>query len=74
MLAWGIDDIENSLDTTPFRDAYLAPFTQRYGGDLVRASDLAIRLGWACRAVNGHVPGDLEPTYARLRMFLDGRP
>ena len=74
MLAWGIDDIENSVDTTPFRDSYLAPFTARYGGDLVKASDVAIRLGWACRAVNGHVPGEPEATQARLRMFLDGRP
>jgi len=35
---------------------------------------VALRLGWVCRAVNGHVPGDEERTFTRLRMFLDGRP
>ncbi|HYO32725.1 MAG TPA: hypothetical protein VES21_07740 [Nocardioidaceae bacterium] len=74
MLAWGLDDVENSVDTAPYRDAYLAPFSEAYGGDMVKASDLAVRLGWACRAVNGHVPGEPEATQARLRMFLDGRP
>jgi hypothetical protein len=33
-----------------------------------------MRLGWACRAVNGHVPGDERGTVTRLRMFLDGTP
>ncbi|WP_162906958.1 phosphotransferase [Allorhizocola rhizosphaerae] len=74
MLAWGLDDVANSVDTAPFRDAYLAPFAERFGGDLVAAAKLALRLGWACRAVNGHVPGDDQRTFARLRMFLDGTP
>jgi hypothetical protein len=74
VLAWGPDDIENSVDIAPFRDAYLAPYRQRFDGDLVAATTVALRLGWVCRAVNGHVDGDEERTVTRLRMFLDGRP
>jgi hypothetical protein len=74
VLAWGLDDVENSVDTTPFRDAYLAPYRDRYDGDLDAACALAIRLGWACRAVNGHVPGENAATAARLGMFLEGSP
>ena len=73
VLAWGLDDVEDSVDTAPFRDAYLAPFAERYDGDLVGAGRLAMRLGWACRAVNGHVPGEDKATVTRLRMFVDGR-
>jgi hypothetical protein len=73
-IAWGVDDVENSEDTEPYLQAYLAPYAERYDGDLVAASRLATRLGWACRAVNGHVPSDKEHTLTRLRMFLDGRP
>jgi hypothetical protein len=73
VIAWGLDDVENSADTRPFRDAYLAPYRQRYDGDLVAACDLALRLGWACRAVNGHIPGDNDKTITRLKMFVDGR-
>jgi hypothetical protein len=74
VLAWGLDDVENAVDTAPFRDAYLRPYAQRFGGDLVGATRLALRLGWVCRAVNGHVPGQDRQTGTRLRMFLDGRP
>jgi hypothetical protein len=73
VLAWGLDDVENSVDTAPFRDAYLAPYAERFDGDLVAATRVALRLGWACRAINGQVPGDDQRTLARLRMFLDGR-
>jgi hypothetical protein len=73
VLAWGLDDVEKSVDTTPYRDAYLAPFRRRHTGDLATACDLALRLGWACRAVNGHVAEDLGATLTRLRMFVDGR-
>ena len=72
VLGWGLDDVEGSVDTTPFRDAYLAPFRERYPGDLVAACDVALRLGWACRAVNGHVHEDPDATVNRLAMFLDG--
>ena len=70
VLSWGFEDIQDSLDVTSFRDAYLEPFQERYRGDLVRASTVARRLGWVCRAVNGHVPGDDDKTLTRLRMFL----
>jgi hypothetical protein len=76
-ISWGLDDVENSVDVTPFRDAYLAPYAERYPhlspDDLREACRLAMRLGWACRALNGHVPGHLDYTLARLRMFVDGR-
>jgi hypothetical protein len=72
-IAWGFDDVEDSVDTTPCRDAYLEPFRAVYDADLIAASELAPRLGWACRAVNGHVRGEDKATRARLRMFLDGR-
>jgi hypothetical protein len=74
VIAWGLDDEENSEDIAPYRDAYLRPFAGRYDGDLVAAATTAMRLGWAARAVNGHIPGDDKPTLTRLRMFLDGRP
>jgi len=75
VIAWGLDDEENSVDTTPFLEAYLAPYAAAYPHvDLVAAARTAIRLGWAARAVNGHVPGDDDHTNTRLRMFLDGTP
>lgn len=74
VLSWGLDDVENSADIGPFRDSYLAPFRTRFDRDLVAAVKVALRLGWVCRAVNGHVPGDEARTFTRLRMFLDGRP
>ena len=72
VIAWGVDDVQNSEDTEPYLHAYLAPYAEQYDGDLVAASRLATRLGWACRAVNDHVPGD--NTFTLLRMFLHGRP
>lgn len=71
-LSWGLDDEENSCDIAPFRDAYLEAFATSRDVDLIGAVDAALRLGWAARAVNGHVPGDEDRTHARLRMFLDG--
>ncbi len=73
VLAWGLDDVENSVDTGPFRDAYLAPFVAAYGARVAAAVEPALRLGWVCRAINGHVPGDDAATLRRLHMFLDGR-
>ncbi|MQW74708.1 phosphotransferase [Nocardioides sp. dk4132] len=76
-VAWGVDDVEGSVDIAPFRDAYLAPWAEALPGtDLVAVTDAALRLGWAARAVNGHVaadPDDTERTLTRLQMFLDGR-
>jgi Phosphotransferase enzyme family len=76
VIVWGVDDEEDSEDLAPFVTSYLAPWQERYGAgrDLVAAVEVARRLGWACRAVNGHVPGDDDHTRTRLRMFLDGRP
>ncbi|MFI6822724.1 aminoglycoside phosphotransferase family protein [Micromonospora sp. NPDC050187] len=73
-VAWGLEDVQDSVDIAPFRDAYLRPYAERFAGDLVAAVRVALRLGWVCRAVNGHVPGDDRQTVVRLRMFLDGRP
>jgi hypothetical protein len=76
VLAWGLDDVQGSVDVAPFRDAYLAPFASvAPSSDLVAACAIAMRLGWVCRAVNTHFGGsEVADTYARLRMFLDGRP
>jgi len=47
---------------------------RRRKGTLGAIERLAVNLtGWACRAVNGHVPGEDKATSARLRMFVDGR-
>jgi hypothetical protein len=73
VIAWGVDDVEGSVDIAPYRDAYLRPFTEEYGGDLVPAVDAALRLGWVCRTVNGYLPDDGPGLSTRLRMFLDGR-
>lgn len=76
VLAWGLDDIQGSVDVGPFRDAYLEPFTLlAEGADLNAACATALRLGWVCRAVNCHLSGlEAARTHGRLRMFLDGRP
>jgi hypothetical protein len=76
VIAWGVDDVQGSVDVAPFRDAYLRPFADLAGtAELVSACSSAERLGWVCRAVNGHLTGS-EPaeTRTRLRMFLDGHP
>ena len=70
-LAWGLDDVEGSVDVLPFRDAYLDPFGT--AEELAAAAEIARRLGWACRAVNAHGADSPADTEARLRMFLDGR-
>jgi hypothetical protein len=74
VIAWGREDVQNSVDTGPYRDAYLAPFAAgREKSGLREAFGLALRLGWMCRAVNAHSMGaDPGPTWTRLRMFLDG--
>jgi hypothetical protein len=75
-LAWGLDDIQGSVEVGPFRDAYLEPFTPlAEGASLNAACATALRLGWVCRAVNCHLSGSgATQTHERLRMFLDGRP
>lgn len=55
VLRWGLDDIEDSVDIAPFRDAYLEPF-ERYAtrAELVEATSVAFRLGWLSRALSNH--------------------
>ena len=77
VIAWGVDDEEGSEDLEPYLAAYLRPYAERYPlteADLREAAAVAMRLGWICRAVNGHLPQDPGQTHTRLRMFLDGRP
>jgi hypothetical protein len=76
VLAWGLDDVQGSVDVRPYRDAYLAPYAQDFDRrDLETAAGIAMRLGWICRAVNGGAgESDSASTRTRLRMFLDGHP
>jgi hypothetical protein len=72
VVAWGLDDMENAVDIEPLIDRYL----RRYEPDRPELRDafpLALRLGWACRAVNSTTLEDPESTRTRLRMFLDGK-
>ena len=74
VIAWGVDDVQGSEPTDPFRDAYLEPFRDRTTSDVVALSEIARRLGWLCRAINSRLsqPSD-ESTRLRLGMFLDGQ-
>jgi hypothetical protein len=74
VIAWGVDDEEDSEDFEPHLAAYLGPYRERYDGDLREAARLAMRLGWVCRAVNGALPQDHSSTHVRLKMFLEGKP
>jgi hypothetical protein len=77
VISWGVDDEEDSEDLEPHLTAYLGPYADHYGRDLDELREvarLAMRLGWVCRAVNGHLPQDPGSTHTRLKMFLDGKP
>ena len=85
VLAWGLDDVEGSMDVMPFRDAYLVPFAHLASRpELERACAIALRLGWISRALGYHMTpwvndpaatDDLRTAVARmLRMFLQGDP
>ena len=76
VVAWGPDDVEGSVDVRPFRDAYLEGFAHLASREeLLAACALALRLGWVCRAVNGHEHADdRAQTWTRLRMAFDGHP
>lgn len=81
VIAWGLDDVRNSVDVAPFADAYLEPFTS-YGRprELRAALAAARRLGWICRALTAQRwASALDPPVrdehldgvgVRLRMFL----
>ena len=76
VIAWGPDDVEGSVDVGAFRDAYLAGFAHLASrDDLLAACAIALRLGWVCRAVNGHEHGDdVAQAWTRLRMAFEGHP
>ncbi|MCF6378909.1 aminoglycoside phosphotransferase family protein [Nocardioides KLBMP 9356] len=77
VIAWGVEDVEDSEDLGPHLTAYLEPYAARYGTTVAHlrgAAEIAMRLGWVCRAVNGHLPQDPDRTRVRLKMFLDGKP
>ena len=77
VIAWGVDDVQDSEDLRPHLAAYLGPYAARYGTTVAHlrgAAAIAMRLGWVCRAVNGALPQDPERTHVRLKMFLDGKP
>jgi hypothetical protein len=83
VLSWGLDDVENSVDIAPLRDAYLRPF-ERFGSADQREAGFAIalRLGWICRSLDyqatrqslgpEHAEEYGEAVAVRLRMFLEG--
>lgn len=75
VIGWGVDDEEGSEDTAPYLRSYLevwAEATGRTVADLEPVAAAARVAGWACRVVNGHVPGDDGPTRTRLGMLLAG--
>jgi aminoglycoside phosphotransferase (APT) family kinase protein len=66
VIAWGIDDVENSAHLGPFRDAYLEPFTAFAAKhELDAALDAALRLGWVCRALTVEMYGSTLTGAAR---------
>ncbi len=82
-LAWGLDDVEGSEDIAPYRDAYVEPFRGFAAwSELQTAHEIALRLGWICRALNWHrfasgLPAPhreehLQGVGLRLRMLLAG--
>ena len=84
-LAWGLDDVEGSVDVAPFRDAYLRPFASFAGREELEAAyATALRLGWICRALNvRRFAVALDPqnreewvqrVRLRLQMFLGSSP
>ena len=76
-LSWGLDDVEGSVDVSPFREAYLRPFAAYASRDELEAAHAAaLRLGWICRALNVHMfgvsvdPVDREEWLERVRLRL----
>ena len=66
VIAWGVDDVEDSADLRPYRDAYLEPFTAFASKpELDAALDAALRLGWVCRALTVEMYGSTLSGEAR---------
>jgi hypothetical protein len=83
VLAWGLDDVADSADVTPFRDAYLAPFaTVADPAELTAGLAIALRLGWLSRVLDQQAIGEAhrgvgeyrEAIAVRLRLFQVGLP
>jgi len=75
VIGWGLDDVEGSEDVRPYQRSYLEVWAEHLGrtvADLEEPARAARLLGWACRVVNGHVPGDPEPTRTRAGMLVSG--
>lgn len=69
VLSFGLDDVQGSVDVTPFLEAYLEPFGSE--AELRSAASIALELGWICRAVNAWHGGATVPeTQERLGMFF----
>ena len=74
VIAWGVDDVEDSEDLEPHLAAYLAPLRGALrrrpprGGPARDAAGLGLPRGQRCAAAG---PGR---TRTRLKMFLDGKP
>ena len=79
VIAWGVDDVQGSVDVAPYAAAYLEPFTG-FGShaELREALRVALRLGWICRVVNlcrsagGGTDYALDGLRLRMRLFADG--
>lgn len=85
VIAWGVDDVEDSADLRPYRDAYLEPFTAFASKpELDAALDAAVRLGWVCRALTVEMYGstltgearekELAGMKLRLQLWADKIP
>jgi len=72
VVAWGLDDVEDSEPIAPYVASYLAAYAPDRP-ELAAAVPAALRLGWVCRALNNPEVSGAERTEVRLRMFLDGR-
>ena len=53
VIAWGLDDEEDSEDIAPYRDAYLRPFAEQVRRRPGRRGHPAMRLGWAAARSTG---------------------
>ena len=82
VISWGLDDVEDSAELRPYRDAYLEPFTVfAPKEELDAALEAALRLGWVCRALTIEMYGstlagearekELAGMKVRLQLWVD---